>query len=49
MTLRIAERSVRMLGPSRLSRAFPTWFDTSAFRTGLRRGEVRRNEELSPA
>jgi DNA-binding HxlR family transcriptional regulator len=32
----------RLLGPSRLARSFPTWFDTSMFSEGLRRGEQRR-------
>jgi DNA-binding HxlR family transcriptional regulator len=45
----VLDRSVRFLGPSRLARAFPTWFDTSAFRVGLQRGEVRRSREMLPA
>ena len=36
---------VRLLGPSRLARAFPTWFDTTFFSEGLRRGEKRRAVE----
>ncbi len=32
---------VRLVGPSRLIRAFPTWFDTSAFSEGLRRAQER--------
>ena len=32
----------RLIGPSRLTRAFPTWFDTSMFADSLRRGEQRR-------
>ncbi|SER75815.1 transcriptional regulator, HxlR family [Pedococcus cremeus] len=34
---------VRLAGPSRLARAFPTWFDTTAFAEATRRGELRRN------
>jgi len=33
---------VRLLGPGRLARAFPTWFDTSFFTEGLQRAEARR-------
>ena len=36
---------VRLLGPSRLARAFPMWFDTTFFSEGLRRGEKRRTVE----
>lgn len=32
----------RLLGPSRLTRAFPTWFDVSTFSEGLRRAERRK-------
>jgi DNA-binding HxlR family transcriptional regulator len=39
----------RLLGPSRLARAFPTWFDTSQFAPGLRRAEQRRKREAIPA
>jgi hypothetical protein len=35
---------VRTIGPSRLARAFPTWFETTTFAEGLRR--ARRREEL---
>jgi hypothetical protein len=30
--------------PSRLARAFPTWFDLTMFAEGLRRGAERREE-----
>ncbi len=40
----ITAGDVRLLGPSRLTRAFPTWFDTSFFATGLRRAEQRRRQ-----
>jgi DNA-binding HxlR family transcriptional regulator len=33
----------RFLGPTRLARAFPTWFDTTLFSRSLRRGEQRRH------
>jgi DNA-binding HxlR family transcriptional regulator len=32
----------RVVGPSRLARAFPTWFDTSLFSTGLGRAQRHR-------
>jgi DNA-binding HxlR family transcriptional regulator len=38
----VARGQARLLGPSRLARAFPTWFDTNFFADGLRRGEQRR-------
>ena len=38
----IANRHARFLGPSRLAKAFPTWFDTTLFTHGLRQGEQRR-------
>jgi DNA-binding HxlR family transcriptional regulator len=38
----IADGHVRMLGPSRLARAFPSWFDTSYFADGLRRAAQHR-------
>jgi len=37
--------SARLLGPSRLARAFPNWFDTSYFAGGLRRADLRREQE----
>ena len=41
--------SVRFIGPSRLSRAFPTWFDNSMFDEGLsaRRGKPRMVSAVS--
>jgi DNA-binding HxlR family transcriptional regulator len=44
----VADGSARLVGPSRLARAFPTWFDTSFFAAAIRRGQVRRSRELSP-
>ena len=38
----VANGHARLLGPSRLARAFPTWFDTSYFAEGLHRAEQRR-------
>ena len=37
----VADGHARLLGPSRLARAFPTWFEPSAFTDELRRGELR--------
>lgn len=36
----------RLLGPSRLAKAFPTWFDTTLFSPGIQRAEQRRNQEV---
>jgi DNA-binding HxlR family transcriptional regulator len=38
----LADGSARLVGPSRLARAFPTWFDTAFFAEGLARGRRRR-------
>jgi DNA-binding HxlR family transcriptional regulator len=38
---------VRLLGPGRLTRAFPTWFDTSFFTVGLQRAQERRAREAA--
>ena len=38
----VANRHARFLGPSRLAKAFPTWFDTTLFTHDLRQGEQRR-------
>ena len=45
----VAQGQARMLGPSRLARAFPTWFDTSFFAEGLRRAQLRRTREAAAA
>ncbi len=45
----IANGHARLLGPSRLARAFPTWFDTSYFAEGLRRAEQHRRRQAMPA
>ena len=45
----IANGHARLLGPSRLARAFPTWFDTSYFAEGLRRAEQRHRRQAVSA
>jgi DNA-binding HxlR family transcriptional regulator len=45
----VAAGHARLLGPSRLARAFPTWFDTTFFAEGLRRAEQRHAREPVPA
>jgi DNA-binding HxlR family transcriptional regulator len=45
----VASGHARLLGPSRLARAFPAWFDTSQFTPGLRRAEQRRKRDDIPA
>ena len=45
----VRDGHARVLGPSRLARAFPTWFDTSYFTEGIRRGERRRELERAAA
>lgn len=39
----VATGHARFLGPRRLARAFPTWFDTTLFSNGLRQAERRRH------
>lgn len=41
----VTEGDVRLFGPARLTRAFPTWFDTTFFDTGLRNADARRARE----
>jgi len=45
----IASGHARLLGPSRLARAFPTWFDTSYFAEDLRRAGQRHRQQAVPA
>ena len=45
----IANGHARLLGPSRLARAFPTWFDNTRFAESLRRAEQRRGRQPVPA
>jgi DNA-binding HxlR family transcriptional regulator len=40
----VANGDARLLGPSRLSRAFPTWFNMGIFNDALRRSDQRRKE-----
>lgn len=42
----VSNGHARLLGPSRLARAFPTWFDTGFFAQGLRRAEQRERQAL---
>jgi len=44
----VTEGHARLLGPSRLARSFPTWFDTTFFTDGLRRGDQRRTRNALP-
>jgi hypothetical protein len=37
----VADKHARFLGPSRLAKAFPTWFDTTVFSRSLQRAEDR--------
>lgn len=39
----------RFLGPSRLAKAFPTWFDTEVYAQPLRRARRRRARNVVPA
>jgi DNA-binding HxlR family transcriptional regulator len=41
----IADGQVRLIGPSRLARAFPTWFMPDAFATQMRRSARRASRE----
>jgi DNA-binding HxlR family transcriptional regulator len=41
----LANGHARFLGPSRLARAFPTWFNTALYTQALRRAEQRRFHE----
>jgi DNA-binding HxlR family transcriptional regulator len=45
----VANGHARFLGPTRLARAFPTWFNTALFADGLRRAEERRLRAVTPA
>ena len=45
----IANGNARFRGPSRLAKAFPTWFDTALYAQGLRRAEQRRLRDALPA
>jgi DNA-binding HxlR family transcriptional regulator len=45
----VSNGHLRAVGPARLARAFPTWFETSLFAEGLRRGEQRRARDVVAA
>jgi DNA-binding HxlR family transcriptional regulator len=45
----VANGHARFLGPTRLAKAFPTWFDTTLFAHDLRRAEQRRTREALSA
>ena len=45
----VASGAARMLGPSRLARAFPTWFGTSHFAESLRRARHHDRPDAIPA
>jgi DNA-binding HxlR family transcriptional regulator len=40
----VARGDVELDGPTRLARAFPTWFDTAEFTAAFRRGDLRAAE-----
>ena len=42
----LTDGHARFLGPSRLARAFPTWFDTTLYAVPLRRAEQRRRDPV---
>ena len=44
----ITDGHARLLGPSRLARAFPAWFDTTYFTEALRRAEQRHRRQAIP-
>jgi DNA-binding HxlR family transcriptional regulator len=45
----VANGHARFLGPSRLARAFPTWFNTALYSQSLRRAEQHRLRDTLPA
>ncbi len=45
----LADGEVQLMGPRRLARAFPTWFDTTFFAAGIRRAETRLADDGSLA
>jgi DNA-binding HxlR family transcriptional regulator len=44
----VASGHARFLGPSRLARAFPTWFDTTLYAQALQRADQRRQLDAVP-
>jgi hypothetical protein len=45
----VADGHARLLGPSRLARAFPTWLDTARFSRSLQQAEQRRRRDALTA
>ncbi len=45
----VSNGDARFLGPTRLAKAFPTWFDTATYTDDLRKGERRRVTDGGPA
>lgn len=45
----VADGHARFLGPSRLAKAFPTWFDTTLFVRSLQRSQQRRHPDALSA
>jgi DNA-binding HxlR family transcriptional regulator len=45
----VANGDARFLGPTRLAKAFPTWFDTATFTDDMRRAERRQSDHAVPA
>lgn len=43
----VLQGEIRVIGPSRLTRSFPTWFDTSRWSASVHRGEQRRARQTS--
>ncbi|MEP7023149.1 MAG: helix-turn-helix domain-containing protein [Actinomycetota bacterium] len=45
----VSDGHARLIGPSRLARAFPAWFDTSVFSKSLGQAEQHRAQNAIPA
>jgi DNA-binding HxlR family transcriptional regulator len=45
----VSNGDARFLGPTRLAKAFPTWFDTATFADDVRRAERRRTHDPATA
>jgi DNA-binding HxlR family transcriptional regulator len=45
----VANGHARFLGPTRLAKAFPTWFDTTLFSRSLQRADQRRRRDALTA
>jgi DNA-binding HxlR family transcriptional regulator len=44
----VSNGDARFLGPTRLAKAFPTWFDTATYSDAMRRGDRRRLHDPVP-